>query len=55
LPDMPTMSELGIRGLEEVYTWLGLLGPANLPQPIVAKLHAEITASCERQRWRSAC
>ena len=43
LPDMPTMAELGVRGLEEVYTWLGLLGPANLPQPIAGKLHAEVT------------
>jgi tripartite-type tricarboxylate transporter receptor subunit TctC len=43
LPDMPTMAELGVRGLEQVYTWLGVLGPANLPQPIVAKLHTEIT------------
>lgn len=43
LRDMPTMSESGVRGLEEVYTWLGLLAPANLPQPILNKLHTEVT------------
>ena len=42
LPDMPTMAELGVRGLEDAYTWLGLLGPANLPPPIVTKLGAEV-------------
>jgi tripartite-type tricarboxylate transporter receptor subunit TctC len=26
-----------------VYTWLGLLAPLNLPQPIVAKLAKEVT------------
>jgi tripartite-type tricarboxylate transporter receptor subunit TctC len=42
LPDMPTLAEMGVRGLEEGYTWLGLMAPANLPQPIVAKLSAEV-------------
>jgi tripartite-type tricarboxylate transporter receptor subunit TctC len=41
LPDVPTMEELGLRGLVEAHTWLGVLAPANLPQPIVNKLHAE--------------
>jgi tripartite-type tricarboxylate transporter receptor subunit TctC len=43
LPDMPTFAELGVRGLEDAYTWLGLLAPVNLPQPILAKLSAEVT------------
>lgn len=42
LPDTPTMGELGLRGLDDAYTWLGLLGPANLPQAIVAKLGTEV-------------
>ena len=42
LPDMPTMNEMGIRGLEDAYTWLGLLGPANLPAGIVNKLGPEV-------------
>ena len=43
LPDMPTMGEMGVRGLEDAYTWLGLLAPANLPQAIVAKLNTEVS------------
>ena len=43
LPDVPTMAELGIHSMEEVYTWLGALGPAHLPQPIVNKLGTEVT------------
>jgi tripartite-type tricarboxylate transporter receptor subunit TctC len=42
LPDVPTMAEMGIRGLENAYTWLGLLGPANLPPNITEKLSAEV-------------
>jgi tripartite-type tricarboxylate transporter receptor subunit TctC len=42
LPDMPTAGELGIRGLENAYTWLGLLGPAKLPPAILNKLSAEV-------------
>jgi tripartite-type tricarboxylate transporter receptor subunit TctC len=41
LPDVPTMSELGIKGLEDAYTWLGMLAPAGLPQAVTAKLSAE--------------
>lgn len=43
LPEVPTMTELGIRGLETVNTWVGLFGPAQLPQPIVSKLSSEVT------------
>ena len=42
LPDAPTLAEMGVRGLENAYTWLGLLGPANLPPNITAKLSAEV-------------
>ena len=42
LPDVPTMGEMGIRGLEGAYTWLGLFGPVNLPQALVSKLNAEV-------------
>ena len=42
LPDIPTLGEAGIGGLEGVYTWLGLLGPAQLPPAVLAKLNAEV-------------
>jgi len=42
LPDVPTAAEMGIGGLENAYTWLGLLGPANLPPGAASKLSAEV-------------
>lgn len=42
LPDMPTLGELGIRGLEEAYTWLGMLAPPNLPAAVLSKLSNEV-------------
>lgn len=42
LPDVATLNELGIRGLEDAYTWLGMLAPPKLPAAISAKLNAEI-------------
>jgi len=42
LPDVPTAGEMGVRGLENAYTWLGLLAPAKLPQAILTKLSTEV-------------
>ena len=39
-PDIPAMAE-ALPGFE-VVGWYGVIGPANLPQPLVAKLHAEL-------------
>lgn len=41
LPEVPTVAESGYKGFEAV-TWFGVLGPANLPKDITAKLNAEI-------------
>ena len=41
-PDLPTVSELGYPGFESG-TWFGMLGPANMPRDIVAKIHADVT------------
>jgi tripartite-type tricarboxylate transporter receptor subunit TctC len=53
-PELPTTEEAGFPGLF-AENWLGLSGPANLPAPIVAKLHAEVVAALGlpllRQRW----
>jgi tripartite-type tricarboxylate transporter receptor subunit TctC len=40
LPDMPAMAE-ALPGFE-VVGWYGVLGPANLPRPIVERLHDEL-------------
>jgi len=40
VPDVPTISESGLKGYE-VTGWYGLLGPAGLPAEIVTRLNAE--------------
>ena len=42
LPDVPTFEELGYTGFDGVQ-WYGIVGPANLPPPIVKRLNGEIT------------
>ena len=41
MPELATVSESGLRGFE-VVGWYGVFVPAGTPQPIVAKLNAEI-------------
>jgi tripartite-type tricarboxylate transporter receptor subunit TctC len=41
LPQVPTIAESGFKGFEAV-TWFGILGPANLPKDVVAKLNGDI-------------
>ena len=41
LPDLPTMDEAGVRGFE-ASTWAGLLMPAGVPQPVIAKFWADL-------------
>ncbi len=41
LPDVPTMTELGIPGFE-FGAWFGIAAPANTPPDIVAKINADV-------------
>jgi tripartite-type tricarboxylate transporter receptor subunit TctC len=41
VPDVPTFEELGYKGFDGVQ-WYGIVGPANLPAPIVKLLNDEI-------------
>ena len=41
VPDVPTFEELGFAGFDGVQ-WYGIVGPANLPAPIVRRLNDEI-------------
>jgi tripartite-type tricarboxylate transporter receptor subunit TctC len=43
-PDVPTMSEAGVPGLD-VDSWLGIFAPAKTPPEIVAKLRRDIRAA----------
>lgn len=38
LPDVPTMAESGVPDFES-YNWQGIIGPAGIPAPIIAKLN----------------
>ena len=37
-PDIPTLAEQGVSGLEGLHVWLGLLGPRGLPAPLRDRL-----------------
>ncbi|HZN25748.1 MAG TPA: tripartite tricarboxylate transporter substrate binding protein [Burkholderiales bacterium] len=41
LPDFPTIAEMGLPGYE-AYAWGGMIGPANMPPPVVQRLNREI-------------
>jgi tripartite-type tricarboxylate transporter receptor subunit TctC len=41
-PEIPTLSELGVKGLEGMYVWLGLLGPRELPGNVRDRLSQEM-------------
>jgi tripartite-type tricarboxylate transporter receptor subunit TctC len=43
LPDVPTMSEAGVAGFEQI-VWFGLFGPAGTPDAVVSKLNMEVNA-----------
>lgn len=46
LPDVPTLGE-SVAGFE-ASTWGMVMGPANLPPPVLDRLHREITAAVQR-------
>ena len=47
LPELPTVAELGLPGFGVNY-WLGLLGPAGMPAPIVERLNREVSEILDR-------
>ncbi|MDB5855596.1 MAG: tctC [Herminiimonas sp.] len=51
LPDTPTLEELGYTGFDGVQ-WYGIMGPANLPRDIVAKLNNEINTQIKMPELR---
>ena len=57
LPDVPTMAEAGVADFVFEGTWMAILGPKALPQPIVNRLYQAITQSIQqpalKQAWAS--
>ena len=46
LPDVPTLDQAGVPGFE-VSGWYGVLGPARMPKPVVARLNSEFRTMLE--------
>ena len=44
-PGVPTTAEAGLPGFEEYTQGLGVVGPADIPAPVVAKLNGAVRAS----------
>ncbi|MFM9971848.1 MAG: Bug family tripartite tricarboxylate transporter substrate binding protein [Burkholderiales bacterium] len=44
IPDVPTIAEV-IPGFQGLLGWMGYFGPAGLPQPLVTRLHGEISSA----------
>jgi tripartite-type tricarboxylate transporter receptor subunit TctC len=44
LPDVPTLTEAGVAGLD-LTTWFGIVAPAATPRPIVDRLNGAINAA----------
>jgi tripartite-type tricarboxylate transporter receptor subunit TctC len=51
LPDVPTVVESGVPDVV-VMSWIGLIGPAKIPRPIVDRLNAELNASLQTQEMK---
>lgn len=51
LPDVPTIVEGGVPDVV-VMSWIGLVGPAKIPKPIVDRLNAELNAALATPEMR---
>jgi tripartite-type tricarboxylate transporter receptor subunit TctC len=51
LPELPTIAEQGFPGFEAI-AWYGIIGPARLPDALVARLHADIRAAFQTPELR---
>ncbi len=52
IPDMPTLNESGLIGLD-VIQWWGVLAPADAPREIISKLNAEIVEIVKLSKFRA--
>ena len=51
MPDVPTIHEAGVTGYE-ANSWIAVVGPANLPPPVAAKLNAALTEVVSSEETR---
>jgi tripartite-type tricarboxylate transporter receptor subunit TctC len=52
MPEVPTIAESGLPGYE-VTSWYGLIGPAGIPQAVLARLNAEAVKAADSAAFRS--
>jgi tripartite-type tricarboxylate transporter receptor subunit TctC len=52
LPDVPTMAEAGVKGMEIDAGWFGMFAPARTPPEVVSKLQNEIRAALGNEQVR---
>ena len=50
-PDLPTISEAGLKGFS-TSIWFALLGPANMPDKLVKKIHADVMKALDTPQTR---
>jgi tripartite-type tricarboxylate transporter receptor subunit TctC len=53
LPDVPTISEAGVKGYETTI-WLGLMAPTGTPKPVIDRLNAEVVKIIARPDVKKA-
>lgn len=52
VPELPTIAASGLAGFD-VSTWFGIFGPAGLPQPVLERLHAEVSDALRQPDLRA--
>jgi tripartite-type tricarboxylate transporter receptor subunit TctC len=53
LPDVPTMKEAGISGVE-ADAWFALFAPAKTPQPVIDRLYRSVTTAFAKDKTKDA-
>lgn len=51
-PDVPTMTEAGVAGFDQVGAWFGIVAPAGTPAAVVDRLNKAIDQALARQETR---
>lgn len=52
LPEVPTLSEAGVKGVD-VYSWQGIAAPKGLPTEVKAKLHVAISTALQEAQVKA--
>jgi len=52
MPEVPTLAEQGFSGFS-AKAWWGILGPAGIPKPVLARVHGELTKILNQPDLRS--